>query len=161
MLPFLYFYKRYKVNNIIEVNIKIESSIENLDASGLPEGDVEKNATEAKGFYRFNESITHLNYTEEGEGGMAVSEITLYGEEVRVRRKGAIESDLHFKEGETHLSLYSIPPYKFDAEVRAKRVRIDLNEDGGRIDLVYNMKIGGAEKSARMKIWISKASNQI
>ena len=79
---------------------------------------------------------------------------------MRVKRSGAIESDLYFKEGESHSSIYSVPPYKFDATGRARRIRTELNDCGGRIDLLYNMKIGGAEKSARMKIWISKALNQ-
>ena len=64
-------------------------------------------------------------------------------------------SELCFVEGETHHSVYTIPPYSFDAEVKAKRVRVSVNENEGLIDLVYNMTVGGAEKAARMKIWIS------
>lgn len=145
---------------ISEVKVKIESSIENLDASGLPEGDIERNTSEAEGFFRFSDEGATLTYAEENEGGRAESEIII-GDAVRVVRHGAIESDMLFKEGETHSSIYSVPPYKFDATVRAKRVRIDINENGGKIDLLYSMKIGGAEKSARMKIWILQASKQI
>lgn len=145
----------------IEVKIKIESSIENLDSAGLPEGDIERNASEAMGDYSYSEDEITLNYTEKNEGGKAVSEIIIRDGGVRVKRHGAIESDLYFKEGESHSSIYSVPPYKFDATVKAKRVKIELNENGGKIDLLYNMKIGGAEKSARMKIWILQASRQI
>lgn len=146
---------------ISKVKVKIESSIENLDAAGLPDGDVEKNVSEAEGFYRFDDGKAHLNYTEENEGGRCRTEISCLGGEVIVRRSGAIESEMRFFEGESHLSIYSIPPYRFDATVTAKRVRIELTEDGGGVDLLYNMKIGGADKSARMKIWISQASKRI
>ncbi|MBO7197115.1 MAG: DUF1934 domain-containing protein [Clostridia bacterium] len=145
----------------IRVHIKIESSIENLDLSGLPEGDVEKSRSFATGYYSYSEEKIALSYTEENEGGKADSEILICDGGVRVKRMGAIESDLYFKEGESHSSIYSVPPYKFDATVKTRRIRCELDENGGKIDLFYNMKIGGAEKSARMKIWISKALNQV
>lgn len=145
---------------INEVKIKIESTIENLDSAGLPEGDVERNASEAEGFLRFSDGKATLTYVEENEGGRAESEITCIDGGVTVCRRGAIESELYFKEGESHSSIYSVPPYKFDATVTTRRVRIDLTAEGGKIDLLYNMRIGGAEKSTRMKIWISKASKQ-
>ena len=148
------------MTKIFEVKIKIESSIENLDSAGLPEGDAEKNSSVAAGFYRFSDDEITLTYAEENEGGRAESEIVYKNGCVSVKRKGAIESELIFEEGKSHSSLYVVPPYKFDATVTAKRVRVSLNQDGGTIDLLYNMKIGGAEKSARMKIWILPYSNQ-
>lgn len=146
---------------ISKVRVKIESSIENLDKAGLPDGDVEKSVSEADGFYRFSEGEAFLNFTEESEGGRSRTEIVCLGGSVTVRRSGAIESEMHFTEGESHSSIYSIPPYQFDATVTARRVRIELGSEGGRIDLLYNMKIGGADKSARMRIWILQASKQI
>ncbi len=144
----------------IDAKIKIESTLENLDASGLPEGDAERNVSEASGSYSFSDGEATLCYVEENEGGRAESEIILKDGGVTVKRRGAIESELYFKEGESHSSIYSVPPYKFDAIVTARRVRVELDEYGGVITLIYNMKIGGADKSARMKIWISQASNQ-
>lgn len=143
---------------IIKVKIKIESTIENLDSAGLVDGDAEKALTEAYGTYRYGEGEAFLNFTEENEGGKIHTEITCLGNSVTVRRDGAIESRMHFSEGETHRSLYVIPPYQFESTVTAKRVRVNLNSDGGEIDLVYGMTIGGADKNARMKIWILQAS---
>lgn len=145
---------------ISEVNVKIESSIENLDSAGLPEGEIEKTISTAVGFYRYTEGEKILTYVEENEGGRAESEILISDGGVRVLRRGAIVSDLYFKEGESHSSVYSVPPYKFDATVTAKRIRLNLSENEGTIDLLYNMKIGGAEKRARMKIWILQALKQ-
>ena len=148
------------MTKITEVKIKIESAIENLDSAGLPEGDIERAATEAEGYLRYSDGEAVLTYCEESEGGRAESEIICRGAGVTVKRRGAIESELYFEEGKSHSSLYSVPPYKFDATVTARRVRVDLGADGGKIDLLYNMKIGGAEKSTRMKIWIFPSSNQ-
>ena len=146
---------------IKEVKIKIESIIDNLDSAGLPEGDSEKNLSEAIGFLRFDNGNATITYSEDGEGGHLESEIICDGGHVVVKRSGAIESCLDFKEGERSFSIYSVPPYKFDSEIFTKRIRADVNEDGGKIDLFYTMKIGGADKSARMKIWISLNSNPI
>ena len=145
---------------IIKAKVKIESSIENLDASGLAEGDIEKTFTEAQGFYRFDEGEAFVSFTEQTDGGNCRTEIILLGGEVTVRRSGAIESEMRFLEGADHSSIYSIPPYQFDVTITTKRIRLDLTEAGGKINLFYNMKIGGADKAARMKIWISQASNQ-
>jgi uncharacterized beta-barrel protein YwiB (DUF1934 family) len=149
------------VIKITEVKIKIEAMIENLDTSGLPIGDTERTASEAEGFLRYSDGEVLLTYCEENEGGRADSEIYCKDGVVKVVRQGAIESEMIFEEGVLHSSIYSLPPYKFDAAITAKRVRCDVGCDGGKIDLLYNMKIGGAEKTTRMKIWISPSSNQI
>ena len=145
---------------ISRVKIKIESIIENLDAHGLSDGESEKSTGLFDGVYRFASDGAHITYKENTDGGLCESEILVFSDSVSVKRRGAIISNLYFKEGETNASLYQIPPYSFDAEVTAKRVDIDLNSFGGKINLVYNMKIGGAEKSAIMRIWISKPTNQ-
>ena len=129
--------------------------IDNLNSDGLPEGEPERAISECLGSLRISDGRISITYTENTEGGSIRSEIVCLDGQVWVSRTGAIESDLCFIEGEIHRSVYSIPPYKFDAEVKTKRVRIDMNEDGGKIDLLYNMTVGGAEKAARMKIWIS------
>ncbi|MBP3401862.1 MAG: DUF1934 domain-containing protein [Clostridia bacterium] len=139
---------------IKEVKIKIESVIENLDSSGLVDGEAERNVNECEGFLRYSDGEAVITYSESGESGSVTSEIKYKDGEATVKRSGAIDSELYFKEGVTHRSIYSVVPYKFDAEVHTRRIRASLGECGGTLDLFYNMKIGGADKSARMKIWI-------
>lgn len=143
-----------------KVKLKIESIIYDLGPQELPEGEPEKTVLECFGSLFITYGRTSITYTENSEGGSIRSEIICLDGQVTVIRSGAIESELCFVEGETHHSMYSIPPYKFDAVVEAKRVRVDINENEGTLDLLYNMEIGGAKKAARMKIWISQVSNQ-
>lgn len=145
---------------ISKVRVRIESSIENLDSCGLAEGDAEKSVSEVNGVYRFSDGNGSVSFTESTEGGECKTQVLCIGGGVTVRRSGAIESEMYFAEGESHSSVYAIPPYRFDVRVNALRVRVELNEAGGMINLIYNMKIGGADKSARMKIWILQPSNQ-
>ena len=142
------------MKTIREVKINIESVIESLDARGLVEGDAERTASECSGFLHYDGDTALITYTETNEGAELYSEIIYSDGAITVKRKGAIVSELFFKEGEVHRSVYEMPPYRFDAEVKTRRVRVSLTDMGGNIDIFYNMKIGGAERSARMKIWI-------
>jgi uncharacterized beta-barrel protein YwiB (DUF1934 family) len=142
---------------MMKAKIKIESIIDNLDESGLIDGESEKSVSFVSGIYRYSDTEVRLSYKEKNDGGESEAEIVVIDGKVSVKRSGAIRSELHFEEGESHKSLYVIPPFRFDAEVFAKRVRASLSEEGGHISLLYDMKIGGADKSAIMRIWISKA----
>lgn len=138
-----------------EAKIKISSVIENLDESGLSEGEAERSEICCEGFYHYTDGDILITYTQKDNSCSAEAAIICKDATVTVSRRGAIESELRFEEGVTHSSLYSVPPYSFDASIYTKRIRKELSERGGTIDLHYNMKIGGVEKSARMKIWIS------
>lgn len=150
----------FRMPKIKEIKLKIESVIENIGESGLPEGESERTVTESCGFIHYTENGILLTYSESTDSGDVYSDITYSDGEVWVKRRGALVSELFFKEGEEHTSIYEIPPYKFDATVKTRKIRVALSDEGGQISLFYNMKIGGAEKSARMKIWISTLSEQ-
>lgn len=149
------------MKKIIAAKIKISSEIETVDSQGLAEGDVEKTESEASGFFHYSPEKMLLTYSETAESGRVDSEIEIEGERVTVRRRGALESELIFEESKTNHSLYKIPPYAFDAAVTTKKIRRNLSEDGGSLVLFYTMNIGGADKSARMKIWISPDSKTL
>lgn len=140
--------------NTVPAKIKIESYIENLDSRGLVEGDGERSVSCPRGKYGYLDGKAIISYGEESEGGRIESEVQLLGETVRVKRSGAIESIFVFREGECTHSLYKIPPYSFETEIKTRRIRVSLDERGGTLELFYNMKIGGTDKNARMKIWI-------
>ena len=99
-----------------------------------------------------------LSYEEASEGGPIKSDVTVTAEHVRVRRTGAIESDFLFVEGETTKSLYKIPPYAFDAEITTKKIRNNLTRGGGKLTIIYDMNVGGAEKNVRMTITLAEGA---
>lgn len=137
---------------IKEKKFKISSVIENLSQSGFPEGDTERTEITPDGFLKISDGETVIMYTESTEGGKVVSDIIIAGNTVSVIRRGAVVSDMVFSEGEWHNSLYQVPPYSFDTEIYTKKIRNNMTRDGGRLDIFYTMKIGGAEKAVRMKI---------
>ena len=137
---------------IKEKKFRISSVIENLDSNGLALSDTEKTEIVAAGFLKINGGALEISYTEQTEGGKVVSDIIISDSVVDVKRRGAVESDMHFEEGVCHKSLYSVVPYSFDSEVITRKIRNNMTRDGGKIDIFYNMKIGGAEKSIKMRI---------
>ena len=137
---------------IKEKKIKISSVIENLLPSGLTDGDAERSESSADGFLKITDGEFCLSFSEMSEGGKVISDITVTERSVRVKRVGALVSDMYFEEGVTHSSLYEVPPYSFDAEITTRKIRNSMTRDGGRVDIFYNMKIGGAMKNVKMRI---------
>ncbi|MBO5946148.1 MAG: DUF1934 domain-containing protein [Clostridia bacterium] len=101
--------------------------------------------------------LMRLLYEETSEGGPIKSDITIAEGHVRVRRTGAIESDFMFAEGEVTKSLYKIPPYSFDASITTKKIRNNLTRSGGKLTIIYDMNVGGADKNVRMSITLAEA----
>lgn len=137
---------------IKEKKIRIVSTIENLDENGLAVDEPEINESECAGFLKISEDEFVISYAEFTENGKIISDIIIMQDGIRVKRTGAVKSDMYFAEGKTDKSLYEVLPYAFDAEIYTRKIRNSITRDGGRIDLFYNMKIGGADKSVRMKI---------
>ena len=137
---------------IYELEYTVHSVIENLDDNGLIEGEPEVNLTTVDGFLKSNGESLFITYQEMSEGGRILTDITVSDGEVKLSRRGAVMFDATFREGEEMTTVYSIPPYSFDATIKAKRIRSELTKDGGILRLHYGMNIGGQEKAVRMKI---------
>lgn len=135
-----------------KVNLDIESYLENLDEYGMPEGEPETAFSSFIGTMKIFGSEISLSYKEMTENGSVSCSITQCGESVTVRRIGAIASVMVFDIKQPFQTLYSIPPYKFDMLIKTKELTAVLNENGGEINILYDMDIGGMKRSARMKI---------
>ncbi len=140
---------------IKEMRIKVASEITELTASGAPSGTPEITHENAGAFLHLNDGGMLITYMQESDGVATSSDIEINGGAVLVRRSGGVTSSFLFEEGVSHKSLYSVGPYSFDAEIKTRRIRQGIGENGGRLDLYYTMTIGGADKSVRMSIELS------
>lgn len=137
---------------IKKIKLNIHSHIDNSDSAP------EISDTEYQAQMKISGNEIGLAYEESGEGGRLFCDILVRENRVTVARRGAIRSTLVFEEGQEYGSIYEIPPYKFDMKVKTKRLKADLSETGGIIDILYEMNLGGAIKKARMKICFSGVS---
>ena len=138
---------------INKAELKVHSIIENLGDGGLPDGDPEISITTHEGVLQDDGDSLHVIYSEDTDGGRVNCHIICYSDgRVSLSRRGAIVSDLLFAEGEEIRTVYSIPPYRFDMTLVTKKIRKELSLQGGELQLLYSMNVGGQEKRARMKI---------
>ncbi len=146
---------------LTEVTVKVSSITTDIDYFGRLVGDEEKTETMTVGYLHiYDDGRALVTYAEKSEGGSVTTEISVSGKSVTVSRRGAIESSMRFEEGLVHRSVYSIPPYSFDAEVKAETVKAELYSEKGRIELKYIIKVGGSSRFAIMKIWILPNSSR-
>ena len=140
----------------IKFKLTVNSVIDNLSELGLPEGEPEINIFTTDGTLAFSGDTYVMSFTEVQENAEVYTTLYVTPEEVRLVKSGAITSEMLFKEGEIFNTLYHVGPYSFDMCVRTKRIRNSVGEEGGELQLIYSMNVGGQEKNVRMKISAKK-----
>ena len=136
------------------VTVKLNSVIENLDADGLSGNDVEKDALEACGSLRKENGKISFSYEENREGGRILCRVDETDSGLRITRSGAVECEMIFEKGKLSRGLYKVGPFSFDMEIKTQRLENSVTENGGEVNLIYEMTVGGAKKHCRMKITI-------
>ncbi|MBQ7362840.1 MAG: DUF1934 domain-containing protein [Clostridia bacterium] len=134
------------------MKLTIHSVIDNLNDSGLPDGEPEINIVTLDADVKVNGGTLYLRYTEEAEGAVTRTLITAHESGIRLSKRGAVEWETNFIAGEESRTLYKIPPYTFDADIRTSRAEWTTQGDGHILRLIYSMNIGGAEKSVKIKM---------
>ena len=121
----------------------------------MPEGEPEINITTTPVTVAKKGDITLFTYSEEQGGAEIKTHLYVLPDgAVRLYRTGGIIWDVTLREGEKSTTVYSIPPYSFDAEVLPRRVTAIQDGDRYDIRLVYSMTVGGANKDVKMRISI-------
>lgn len=139
-------------------SFNINSVIDNLDDFGAPTDEPEISSTTANGEVTLDSGTVTMFYKEKNEDTVTSTRIEVREDgSVMLRRMGGIVSDMLFIEGKETKTLYQIPPYKFDMTLSTKKIRKNLSSDGGELQLIYSMNVGGGQKNARMKITYKKA----
>lgn len=138
------------MENVYDVKINMLSVI---STDGSLSGDTDRSENDYEGTLTVCEGGKfRLSYSERTEGGEVSTEIHVLDGRVVVKRSGAIVSNMVFSEGKTNTSVYSIPPHSFDMTIECRRLKMDVGDLSGRVDMLYKMNIGGEDRSARMRI---------
>ena len=132
----------------------ISSAIKNSD------GEAESVKYSLVAEYGYSDGRAEISYRESSEGGPISTLITFDGRAITVLRRGAVNSKIVLTEGEAHKSVYTVGAFSFDMTVTARKIRAELSELGGRLDVLYKMTVGGADKDVRFGIRIKVASNE-
>jgi len=87
-----------------------------------------------------------LTYLETEMTGMGSTRtiIQVHGEEVSILREGEVYTQMVFRQGKRHLSLYNTPYGEMTIGVHARHVLVDMDKNGGNIELDYNIEMDHA-----------------
>ena len=70
--------------------------------------------------------------------------IQVEGASVSILREGQVNSQMVFEEGRRHLTMYSTPYGALTMGVNTRRMKVDLDETGGEIEIDYALEIDHA-----------------
>ena len=84
------------------------------------------------------------------------TKVTIDATSVTVTHTGSVETTMVFKNGYTYRSNYGLEYGDIDMEICTDRIFVDVNNDGGSIELWYELLLGGNPSSAKMIMEIEK-----
>ena len=89
----------------------------------------------------------NLSYEESDLTGLAgvTTTFRLESGQVLLQRTGKLRSEMLFREGVSHDSLYQMEFGALMLTVCAKQIQANISERGGMVDLVYSIQIEGME----------------
>ena len=93
------------------------------------------------GRYQFGEGSCWLSYRESPLTGMEGTTTTFMvkGDGVTMVRKGAVTGELRFQKGERQCFLYNTPFGGMTMGIRTHRLKTNLGEHGGSMDIIYTV----------------------
>lgn len=100
-----------------------------------------------EGEYSKEQCCFVASYNESEISGMEGTKTTLKIEEnaLSIIRNGTTNSNLVFKKGLNHVSLYSTPFGALEVIIKPKKVFIDVDDKGGKVELEYRMEASGVD----------------
>ena len=106
---------------------------------------VDPDATElmTEGTMELSEEGLTLRYHESALTGMegTVTTFTVEGPRVTLTRSGSVNSQMIFEEGRQHTSLYETPFGELSVEIQTSRLRHNLTERGGVMEIRYSIAV--------------------
>ena len=106
------------------------------------DGETDKNILKANGTFKKSGNGYTIEYTEpDSEMGNSKSVIEILSEKfVHLKRTGLYETVFKIEENKVHPCLYKTPFGETEMQISAKKVIADIDENGGRIELLYRIE---------------------
>ena len=82
--------------------------------------------------------------------------IIISKDEIRIKRRGGINSDMLFRENTKTRFLYRVPYGSIEMSINTLEISDELSEEGGAVNLVYTLTAQSSEYYNNMKITVSK-----
>lgn len=95
------------------------------------------------GKYSYGEDASMITYNESSLTGMEGTKTTFKIEKdiVTLTREGAVNSQMLFQKGRKHFFIYDTPYGATTMGVDTQKLRTDMGEHGGKMDIVYSVDV--------------------
>ena len=96
------------------------------------------------GFYQIEDGFK-AEYNETKISGMEGTKTTIIikSNSFELIREGSTETKMEFQNNKRTVALYKTPYGVMDVKIDTKKLNININEDGGTINTMYILEIGG------------------
>ena len=87
-----------------------------------------------------------VRYQESELTGLEGTQTTIQvgGDSVTILREGQVNSQMVFEEGRRHLTMYNTPYGALSIGVNTRKMKVDLDETGGSIEIDYALEVDHA-----------------
>ena len=119
----------------------------------VTDGDTLRTDTTADGIYYKENGTYVLEYDNKEQA--CRTKVVVDVNSVTVTHTGAVETCMVFKNGYTHNANYGIEYGDIDMQVTTERIFVDVDSEGGSIELWYDLLLGGNPSNAKMIIEIT------
>lgn len=106
-------------------------------------------------FYEKN-GKQYILYKTENEGDKTSVIIKLSSDVISIKRSGSVETVMEYRIGQKRSFLYRLPYGTIEMELETQKIVSDLNENGGRIELVYTLSAQGEKYFNNIEITVDK-----
>ncbi len=134
------------MDNKQRVSIKLESVSEEETTLQLAKGELYERP--GGWFLRYEEP--------DPDQGVVTSTIKFTYNQIKLMRRGAVESDMSFEVGVTHQGFYTTPMIQMTLETTTTEILVELQEGKGRLRWSYYLLTQNDSSSLRrVTVWIS------
>ncbi len=120
----------------------------------VTDGDILRSELEASGILYKNDDAYVIEYDDTQQA--CHTKVVVDAVSVCVIHTGSVQSTMLFKNNYLHKSSYGIEYGDMDMEVRTDRIFVDINLQGGSIELWYELVLGGSVSDAKIIMEITK-----
>lgn len=134
------------MDNTYKVSIKMVSVWEEESIVQLAEGTLYKRS--GSWFLRYEEP--------DQDQGVITATIKFTPNQIKLMRRGAVESDMTFELGVTHQGFYSTPLVHMELETLTTEIVVDITEGKGTLNWSYLLNAQANSDSLRhVSVWLS------
>ena len=121
-----------KGNNLIKVR-----------SVNIVEGDKTESEVITHADFSLSDNGYTISYSEEKNGVIEETHITLCGKKITIKRHAEIETDMIIEEGIRHISYHRLPFGEFSLDVVGKKITSEFTDDGVKLYFSYLTYSGG------------------